>query len=141
MSNNNIDIINKAEDFVGRSLDVFGKYADAAQTQEASPEEIFLAKTLRAIHGRLDAAAFGNAELARKMALSESQLNRKVKALTGKTLSLFIRNVRLQQAKTLLQTTGMNVSEVAYVVGFTDPNYFSLAFSEAFGVAPSSYRN
>ena len=107
----------------------------------AAPGVAFLEKASLFILGHLDDTEFGNEELAREMAMSESQLNRKVKALTGKTLSVFIRGVRLQQGKILLQTTSLNVSEIAYAVGFADPSYFSRTFSQEFGFAPSKFRN
>ena len=74
------------------------------------------------------------------MAMSESQLNRKLKALSGKTAAPFIRSIRLQEARKLLQTTELNISEIAYDTGFSDPHYFSRSFSQEFGVAPSSFR-
>jgi len=49
--------------------------------------------------------------------------------------------MRLQRAAVLLKTTDKNVSEIAYEVGFSDPNYFSRAFHEEFGEAPSAMRN
>lgn len=107
----------------------------------ADPQDAFLQQAARAILDHLDDAAYGNEELAREMAMSESQLNRKIKALTGKTLSLFIRGVRLREGLKLLQSTDLNVSEVAYAVGFTDPAYFSRTFSQEFGKAPSGFRN
>lgn len=64
-----------------------------------SAEDIFLGKAANFIQENLDDAEFGNKELSRQMTISESQLNRKVKALTGKTLSLFIRSIRLQKRK------------------------------------------
>jgi len=106
----------------------------------AGPDDNFLKRAAGFILERLDDPEFGNEELARQMAMSESQLNRKIKALTDKTLSLFIRSVRSQQGKILLQTTGLNISEIAYAVGFNDPLYFSRTFSKEFGVAPSEMR-
>lgn len=72
--------------------------------------------------------------------MSRSQLFRKVKALTGRSPSVFIRAIRLERGKELLQTTDMNVTEVAYEVGFSTLAYFSDAFLEAFGVRPSELR-
>jgi len=69
------------------------------------------------------------------------QVNRKLKTLTGKTPSRFIRSILLQKAKELLQTTSLNVSEIAYQVGFDDPNYFSRCFSEEFGFASMLFVN
>ena len=72
--------------------------------------------------------------------MSRSQLFRKIKALTGQSPSLFIRAIRLERGKELLQTTEMSISEIAYEVGFSTPAYFSDAFLEAFGVRPSEVR-
>ncbi len=106
-----------------------------------SPDDAFLKRATTFILDHLDNAEFGNVELARKMNMSESSLNRKMKALTDKTLSLFIRSVRLQQGKILLLTTDMIISEIAYSAGFNDPAYFSRIFSQEFGAAPSKFRN
>ena len=103
-------------------------------------EDVFLKKTIVLIDERIDDAEFGNAELSRKMLMSESQLHRKIKALTGQSLSVFIRSVRLRRGRALLQTTDFTVSEVAYAVGFTDPAYFSRTFSAEFGIAPTAIR-
>ena len=103
-------------------------------------EDAFLQKTIALIDEHLDDAEFGNAELSRSMLMSESQLHRKLKALTGHSLSVFIRSVRLRRGRLLLETTDQSVSEVAYAVGFTDPAYFSRTFSAEFGVAPTALR-
>ncbi|MFN0015200.1 MAG: ATP-binding protein [Saprospiraceae bacterium] len=117
--------------------------APAAQIveQTADPQTVFLEQATHAILARLDDALFGNEELSRQMTMSESQLNRKIKALTGQTLSLFIRSARLREGRKLLMNTGLTVSEIAYAVGFTDPAYFSRTFSAEFGKAPSETRN
>ena len=74
------------------------------------------------------------------MGLSRSQLFRKLKALTGKSTSLVVRSIRLEQARQLLQNTELNVSEVAYEVGFKDRAFFSRLFTEEYGEPPSSLR-
>ena len=79
--------------------------------------------------------------LSKKLLLSDIQFYRKLKALTGKNPSLFVRSYRLHKAKHLLQTTSRNVSEIAYDVGFSDPAYFSRAFKQEFGVVPSYFLN
>ncbi len=72
--------------------------------------------------------------------MSRSQMFRKIKALTGKSPSVFIRDIRLQRGRELLTTTDMNVSQIAYEVGFSTPTYFSDAFLEAYGVRPSQFK-
>ena len=69
--------------------------------------------------------------------MSATQLNRKMKALTGETPMSFIRKVRLHRAKELLQNTQLTVAEIAYDVGFSDPSYFSRAFKKEFGERPT----
>ena len=73
--------------------------------------------------------------------LSHSQLYRKLKAVTGKTLSQFIRSARLQKATFLIQTTDLTIAEIAYEVGFNDPNYFTRAFKKEFNKVPGELRS
>jgi transcriptional regulator GlxA family with amidase domain len=63
-----------------------------------------------------------------------------MKALINESPSAFIRNFRLNRARKLLEKTDLMVSEIAYLVGYSDPAYFSYAFQEAFGTAPSAIR-
>jgi AraC-like DNA-binding protein len=92
------------------------------------------------VEARLDDPEFGNPELARQMFLSESQLFRKIKALTGQSIALHIRSIRLQNARTMLQNSDSSVAEIAYLTGFNDPSYFTRVFSKEFGVVPGDLR-
>jgi len=103
------------------------------------PETKFLQKIIKVIHQEISNHSFGSTvHLSRKMHLSESQIYRKLKAITGKSTAVFIRSVRLQKAKEMIQTTDKTISEIAYEVGFNDPSWFSRAFKEEFGFAPSA---
>jgi len=104
-------------------------------------EDQFLQKAINNIENNLDDSDFGTLQLARLAAMSESQLYRKLKALTGRSTALFIRSIRLQKAQELLKTTKLNVSEVAYKTGFSDPAWFSRVFKEEFGESPIAYRD
>lgn len=106
----------------------------------SSKDSCFLLKIKQLVLMNLDDANFGCARLAQKMLLSQSQLFRKVKALTGRSVAIHIRGIRLQRSRELLQNSGSTVSEVAYNCGFTDPAYFSRTFSKEFGRAPSSFK-
>ncbi|TVZ57990.1 signal transduction histidine kinase [Flavobacteriaceae bacterium MAR_2010_105] len=101
-------------------------------------ESKFLDKIIREIHDNIMQSEFGPVQLAVQLHLSESQLYRKLKATSGKSTAVFIRSIRLQKAKELIQTTSKTISEIAYDVGFNDPSYFSRAFKEEFGLAPSA---
>lgn len=101
-------------------------------------ETKFLDKIITVIHDNITQSDFGPIQLSLKLHLSESQLYRKLKAISGKSTALFIRFIRLQKGKELIETTDKPISEIAYDVGFNDPSYFSRAFKDEFGSAPST---
>lgn len=74
------------------------------------------------------------------LGMNRYQLNRKMKALTKESPSVFIRNYRLNKAKELLETTNRNVSEVTWAVGFKDLAHFSKKFQELYGYPPSALK-
>lgn len=75
--------------------------------------------------------------LADKMAISRSQLHRKVKAITGNSISAYIRIIRLEKAIELLKNQQGNITEVAYATGFNSQSYFTKCFVAHFGYPPS----
>lgn len=101
----------------------------------------FLNKAIELIQNNLDNAQYDSEQLAKDMAMSDSQLYRKLKAITDRSTAIFIRHVRLEKAKELLQNSDKTVAEVAFETGFNDPNWFSKAFREEFGQSPSQFRN
>ena len=103
-------------------------------------EDAFLQKIKTLVEDNLTKANFDISWLAQRAGMSRVQLFRKVKALTGKSPSIFVRTIRLQKAKLLLQTTALNISEIAYDVGFSDPAFFSKTFREQFGESPTELR-
>ena len=104
----------------------------------ADPETKFLQKVVKIIHENISNHSFGALQLAHELRLSESQVYRKLKAISGKSTAVFIRSIRLQRGKELIQTTSDTISEIAYEVGFNDPAWFSRAFKDEFGFAPSA---
>lgn len=118
------------------SLEVLEPTPEIALQQE----DEFIIKVRAAIEENLDDETFGIAELCRAVAMSRSQLHRKIKALTNRSTSQYIRSIKLFKAKELLKTTDLNISMVAFEVGFNDPKYFSRTFSEEFGIPPTDLR-
>ena len=70
---------------------------------------------------------------------SKSQLYRKMILLTGKSPNNFIKEVRLNEALTLLNKNIGNVSEIAFEAGFSSPSYFAKCFQKRYGLSPSDY--
>ncbi|MEH6537128.1 MAG: two-component regulator propeller domain-containing protein [Psychroserpens sp.] len=114
------------------------KFSQILESKDATPETKFLQKVILVIQNNIDNPNLGSRHVAQKMQLSESQIYRKLKAITGKSTAVFIRSVRLEKAKDLIQTTDKSISEIAYQVGFNDPSWFSRAFKEEFGHTPSA---
>ncbi len=107
---------------------------------EPTLDDVFMQKIRQAIVEKMDDTELGIQDLCQAAHLGHTQVFRKLKALTGLNPTLFIRKMRLQKAALLLKTTERNISEIAYDVGFSDPNYFSRVFHEEFGVPPSAIR-
>lgn len=78
--------------------------------------------------------------IAELLHMGRTMFYKKVRSVTGYTPNDYIRIVRLRKAAELLREGNMNVSEVAYAVGFDNPYYFSKRFKEQFGVSPSQYK-
>ena len=108
-----------------------------SEVSPASMESSFLQKVMDTIEGHMHEEQFGVEELAREVAMSRSQLHRKLVALIGKTPSDILRQTRLLRAKELLEKRSTTPSEVAFRVGFNSHSYFSKCFKEEFGVSPS----
>jgi YesN/AraC family two-component response regulator len=107
---------------------------------EVEIEDEFIQMIKAAVFENLDDIDFGIPELCRAIGMSRTQLHRKTKALTGRSTSSFIRSIRLGKAKELLNTSNLNISQIAYEVGFKDPKYFSRTFAEEFGISPNQMR-
>ena len=102
-----------------------------------SVEQAFLEKLVEVVEARLDEEEFGVEELSEALHMGRRQLHRKIKAITGDTPTTFIRVMRLQRARQLLERKAGSVSEIAFQTGFSSLSYFSKAFREQFGKLPS----
>ncbi|MBL6447676.1 alpha/beta fold hydrolase [Fulvivirga sp. 29W222] len=98
----------------------------------------FLENVLQSIETHLDDTCFGVEMLCREVAMSERQLQRKLKAITNKSPNQLITSVRLHRAKEFMLYSQDNIAEVAYQTGFSNPSYFSKCFKKEFGLSPSS---
>jgi AraC-like DNA-binding protein len=87
----------------------------------------------------LNAADFGVPQMQEALAMSKSQLHRKLKALTDEGPGELLRNFRLKRAAQLLSQKADTVTQIAYSVGFNDLSYFTRCFKELYGVVPSAY--
>lgn len=102
-----------------------------------SADEKFLRKLMSVLEVHMGDERFGVETLGLALGMSRSQLHRKLKALTGKGPSQFMRSFRLTRARDLLKAKTATTAEIAYTVGFGSPSYFTKCFHEEFGYTPS----
>jgi signal transduction histidine kinase/DNA-binding response OmpR family regulator len=137
--------LKKSVELRRRLMSYFSKMPSLTSSEPAPEidieiEDAFLKKAQAAVEKHFADDDFDIHRLCRALTMSRAQLHRKLTALTGMSATHFIRSIRLQRAKELLQTTDLTISEIAYEVGFRDPNYFSRTFTEEFGTPPSETR-
>jgi signal transduction histidine kinase/DNA-binding response OmpR family regulator len=122
------------------------RYAQPSTIIELSADKIlqtedrFILEVHNILETHLGEESFGIPDLCQALAMSRAQLYRKFHALTNQPVSRYIRSFRLHKAKALLETSSLNVTQVAVEVGFKSQSYFSRAFVEEFGFAPSTIR-
>lgn len=108
---------------------------------EDSLDKKFVDKALQVVKENYVNPDFDVAEFIEAMSISRSLLHKKLTNLTGQSASRFVRNYRLNTARELIIKNrtlhAMNISEIAYQVGFNDPKYFTRCFTKHFGIQPS----
>ncbi|MCU4174016.1 hybrid sensor histidine kinase/response regulator transcription factor [Carboxylicivirga sp. N1Y90] len=114
--------------------------AEVKDLAHNSIDQKLLEKAQAIIEEHIDDTEFDVNDFAKAMSLGRTRLYSKIKGVTGQTPNDFILSIRLKKsAEMLLSEPEMNVSEIAYAVGFSTPRYFSRCFREHFGVTPSKY--
>jgi len=144
----NIEILKKTVENILRNRKVLKNRFSGNQEQNdkikdvvlKSPDEVLLQKVINVINENIGNSALNVEMLSQEIGISRVHLHRKLKGLTNQSTASFIRNIRLHQAANLLRNkTPMNVSEVAYAVGFTSVAHFSNAFKEFYGEPPTAF--
>ena len=104
-----------------------------------SSNDLLMERVMIIINENIDNPALNVEMLASKIGLSRVQLHRKIKEITSISTGDFIRNIRLKQAALLLREKKMNISQVAYAVGFANQTHFSTLFKKNYGMSPTEY--
>ena len=131
---------------ISKNLRLKGKFSGVQQqkdkvveTQVKGNDEALMERIMKVVNQHLDDSDFNVEMLTKEVGISRAQLHRKMKEMTGLPVSEFIRNIRLEQAVRLLEEQKINVTQVAYTVGFSNLAHFSTVFRKQFGVSPSEY--
>lgn len=102
-------------------------------------EEQFLTQLMNYVETIWNDANFNVSKFSKELKLSNSQFYRKLKHLTGKSPSTFLRSFRLNRAMLMLHYRKGNITEIAEKTGFNSPAYFSKCFKDNFNILPSKY--
>ncbi len=114
---------------------------EQAAREKGINQGLFMKKVNALISDNLDNERFNATELGTALAMSRTQLFRKLKALVQMSPSRYIRFFRLLRAKEMLEREDLNISEVAFRVGFVSASHFTRVFYHQFGFNPSSLKN
>jgi signal transduction histidine kinase/ligand-binding sensor domain-containing protein/DNA-binding response OmpR family regulator len=104
-------------------------------------DEEFMQKTIKVVEENINNPEFGVQKLATELCVSRSLLHKKLTAIVDLSANDFITSMRLKKSAVLLQKGNLNISEIAFEVGFNDPKYFSRCFRKHFGQSPTEYMN
>ena len=104
-----------------------------------SPDERFLQKAMQVVEENISDCDLDIETFSEKVGVSRMQLYRKLHALTNMTVKEFIRHIRLKRAAQMLVQNKMNVSEVAYEVGFKDLSHFRKCFKREYGMSATEF--
>lgn len=101
--------------------------------------EKFLTQLIDFIESVWNKSNFNVTLFSKSLGCSKSQLNRKLKKLTGQSPNNFLKEFRLHKALQLLHKQSGNISEIAFETGFNSAAYFSKCFHDKYGILPSKY--
>ena len=104
-------------------------------------DELLMERIMKCINDNIDNSNLDVSLICKEAGISRSHLHRKMKEMTGLTVHDFIQNIRMEQAARLLTEQKINITQVAYAVGYSSQPSFSAAFRKHFGVSPTEYIN
>jgi len=133
--------VRKFIEWTERSHNIFSQKLDVAPAEITitSLDEKLIEKSIKVVEEHISDSEFSVETLGEAVGLSRGHLYKKLMVITGKGPAEFIRTIRLKRGRQLLEKSQLQISEIAYEVGFNSPKRFTKYFKEEFGVLPSEY--
>ena len=123
-------------DSTSNELDI----TDMSEQKPLTGDQEYLQRAIRCINENISDADYDRNAFAADMSSSVSTLYNKIRALTGKNVTTFVRDIRIKTACRLAkENPDLRVSDIAYRVGFRDPKYFATSFKRVMGTQPKEY--
>jgi ligand-binding sensor domain-containing protein/signal transduction histidine kinase/DNA-binding response OmpR family regulator len=114
----------------------------AVQHPVKNRDQQFIEKITAVILKNIDNSDFEVSTITRELGIGRTLLHTKLKQILDLSATEFINTIRLREAqKLMIEKPDLNMSEVAYRVGFSDPNYFSRTFKKNYNISPTDFRN
>lgn len=126
-----------------RKMEIKKKYLDRnelASGEYGSEEESFILQMNRVISEHISDPDLDQQVLCREMGMSRAALYSKMRSITGAGAKEYITRIRIEKAKSLLETTTLTIAEISDLTGFSSQGYFSTAFKGHTGMTPRDYR-
>ena len=134
------------DNLIANHLRLKGKFSGAQQPTDRveapdlkGNDEQLMERIMKSINAHLSDSDYNVDTLCDEVGISRAHLHRKMKDMTGIPVSEFIRNLRLEQAARMLREQKLNITQVAYAVGFSNLGYFSTVFRKHFGISPREF--
>lgn len=105
-----------------------------------SADEVLMEEITQVIEDNMSSEDFNVSMLAKKVGMEQKTLYRKVKQLAGMSPIAYLKELRMKKAALLLENHQFTISEVMYMVGYSNASYFARCFSEKFSMTPKQYR-
>lgn len=134
------------DNLVGNVRRLRGKFSGAQEQKNRVAEvtvrgnnDVLMDRIMKVINQHISEPEFNVEALTQEVGISRAQLHRKMKEMTGISAGEFIRNLRLEQAARLIAEGNINITQVAFAVGFNNQTHFSTVFKKHYGMTPTEY--
>ena len=133
------NLINNVRRLRGKFSGASSQAKRVENIEVVSNNDALMERIMKSVNANMSNPDYNVDALAADIGMSRAQLHRKMKEMTGISTGKFIRNIRMEQAARLIKEEKINISQVAYSVGFSDQTHFSTVFKSYFGKTPSNY--
>ena len=137
-------LLEQMRSLLKRKAEIRKKYLDTEKktiSQEyGSNEERFILQLNKIIGDHLNDPELDQQLICREMGVSRALLYNKMKAITGAGAKEYITRIRLEKAKSLIESTDLSIADISEMTGFSSQSYFSTAFKNYTGRTPSQYK-